>query len=30
VPQNELSDFLIKMKEFTLVEIEKYISEDLA
>lgn len=30
IPQNELSDFLIKMKEFTLIEIEKYISEDLA
>jgi len=30
VPQNELSDFLVKMKEFTLIEIEKYISEDLA
>lgn len=30
VPQNELSDFLIKMKNYTLIEIEKYISEDLA
>ena len=30
VTQNELSDFLVKMKEFTLIEIEKYISEDLA
>ena len=30
VPQSELSDFLIKMKEFTLIEIEKHLSEDLA
>lgn len=30
VPQNELSDFLVKMKKYTLVEIEKYIPEDFA
>lgn len=30
VPQNELSDFLVKMNKHTLVEIEKYILEDFA